>query len=277
MVHHAARRRVIGFAPCRVRLLFFADPRRQADKIVDLHQLASREIRIICFFIANAVMEDEMYKRLLIAMIMAGILAGVPRAEATVIFDWVCSADNGTTVTVCPYGLSLSLGFKDEIIESPNFTFTGADAMLDSLTFSSTFGTGFTTTLADLTGTTNTAEKANFQVVFDPTKQKVMRLNDATPDVLLWVGLSLPAPGAIRFNEGTGQSINPLTDKDYTYNINGILDRDPISLSFQVIDGIFRRRADAPKVAEPPQLLLFAAGIVGVVVARRRRPMSKPA
>lgn len=219
-----------------------------------------------------------MYKLSIHTLVCAAALLGAVHAQAApVYFDWVCSTDDGATTTACPYGLKLTLGFKQSVIDDPGNTFTGMDSMLEALSFSSTFGkagdanAGFTTLMADLTGADNAAEKLNFQVVFDATRQKIMRLNDASSDQLLWVGFA-PAPGAIRFSEGTGQSINPGTNKDYTYSINRIQDANPFAAAPAptAIDGLFVRRA-AQAVSEPPGLGLTVTGLVALAWFSRQR------
>jgi PEP-CTERM motif-containing protein len=205
-------------------------------------------------------------RTLALALITATLLVGASRVQATVLFHWKCdSVPSGPTGCVT-YGLGLTLGFKDSVIGSSQSTFTGANAMLDSLSFTSTIGNGFTTTLANFTS----SENANFQVVFDSTKQNVLRLNDATSDVLLWVDFS-PAPGAIRFNEGSGQLTTP---GDFTYFIDRVQDWSPFAYSTpgQQIHGHFERVPTPPNPIPEPEtyaMLLAGLGLFGLVGRRR--------
>ena len=152
-------------------------------------------------------------------------LPGAVSAQATqVCFDRVCSAYGGATTAARATGLNLTLGFKRSVIDDPGDTFTAMDS---------------------------SSEQLNHQVVFDATGMEILRLNDLPPDPLFWVGFQ-PAPGAARFSEGTGQSLNPLTHKDDTYTINRIQDNSPFATvpAPLTIDGVFVRGA-AQAVAVP--------------------------
>ncbi len=185
-------------------------------------------------------------------------------ANATIFFDWKCTAQNSDGNCATEPGLNLTFGFKDFVV-TPNNTFTGADIGLDSLSFTSTIGDGFTIGLADWV-----IDRGNFKVTFNADATEVKGLEDAGADTLLFVGNFSPAPGLIRFREGNGEL--DLNGNIRDYAINRRQDNGPsFAFDFTEVPGKFVRRADFKPVPEPETFSLLGVALGGFFAFRRRR------
>ena len=196
--------------------------------------------------------------------LLAGVglaMAAIP-AGATIFFDWKCDVLTTEGTCAAEPGLNLTFGFKDSVVVG-GASFVGADTGLDSLSFTSSEGDGFTVTLSDWV-----IDRANLKVTFSDDAMVVKGLEDVGADTLLFVGGFSPAPGLIRFREGNGEL--DLSGNIRTYAINRRQDNSP-SFSFALgeIAGVFVRRSE--DVPEPPALPLFGVALTGLLLIRRWR------